>query len=209
MNLFFRALFRSTSLERLTLPKINVEDKMRLDNFIDLLNRGERDFSEFQPLYKWIQYAIWSQDYVVHGSTNGNIETFTPRKQTLFNGKETTAVFASNNSVWSIFFAILNPRSRVGSIRNGCFIDDRKSKITSYYLFSIDSRCKDPFCDGWIYFLPKESFKQGGAKAEWICEEEVRPIASISVKPTDFPYLHSIKKHEANEPLWKTWLRRK
>ena len=209
MNTITRLLMNCLPMKKLILPKMNVDDQEKLKEFINLVKSGETDFGNFQPLYKWIQYAISSEEYLVHGSPIPGIEIFTPRKQKLFNGKETTAVFASSNAVWSLFFAILDPSTRVGSLRNGCFMDNGKSDIRSYYLFSLDSSWKDPFCSGYIYIFPKKGFKQGGSKAEWICEREIQPIASISVEPTDFPFLHSVGVHGENEPLWKTWLKRK
>jgi hypothetical protein len=209
LNVFLRFFLRRSPLKRLIIPKMNAEKVEQLQEFMDLVKKGESDFTNFQPIHRWIQYAIWTGDYVVHGSINSGIETFTPKKSTLFNGKETTAVFASINAVWSMFFAILDRENSVGSLRNGCIIDEGNEEVTSYYLFSLDTRWKDPFSTGCIYFLPRDKFKQGGTKAEWICEEEVQPIASIFVRPTDFPFFDSVERHEEHEPIWKTWLKRR
>ncbi|WP_078427699.1 hypothetical protein [Alkalihalobacterium alkalinitrilicum] len=52
--------------------------------------------------------------------------------------------------------------------------------------------------------MPKNLFKPGGTRDEWICEQSVKPLAKLSVTPTDFPFLEKISTHAETEPVLKT-----
>jgi hypothetical protein len=44
----------------------------------------------------------------MHGSNNRHIVQFEPRKQTLFNGQYVEAVFATQDGIWAVFYAVFN-----------------------------------------------------------------------------------------------------
>lgn len=161
------------------------------------------------PKHRFIQYISKYKDVLVHGTNHGEITTFEPRKQTLYNGQQVEAVFASKDGIWPVFFAILDREKMYGSIRNGCF---ELNKINKYYFFSInqETHAHDPWTNGTIYFLPKTSFnKVGGGIVtfdEWISETSVVPLAKIDVEKEDFYFHHKVSVHKSVESLYKTWL---
>ncbi|MUK88901.1 hypothetical protein GMD78_10900 [Ornithinibacillus sp. L9] len=149
------------------------------------------------PKYIFLNYLIENKNIVVHGSNNPNINIFEPRDQTLFNGKKVTAVFAASDSIWSMFFAVINRSQYEGSLRNACLTADTKKGVKRYYYFSLNKDYHGKrWTNGMIYLFDKDGFQQGGAKNEWISEKEVKPIAKIPVEPSDFIFKDSIKLHD-------------
>ncbi|MFV8829921.1 hypothetical protein ACNSTQ_19395 [Alkalihalobacterium sp. APHAB7] len=55
--------------------------------------------------------------------------------------------------------------------------------------------------------MPKDQFKRGGIGDEWVCEQNVKPLAKLSVAPTDFPFLEEIRTHAETESIIKTILK--
>jgi hypothetical protein len=77
----------------------------------------------------------------------------------------------------------------------------------AYYFFSInrDALPHNPWRDGTIYLLPRDSFEpqpvqtyRGAAVevAQWASLAPVRPLAKLSVGPEDFPFLDQIRPHD-------------
>jgi hypothetical protein len=161
------------------------------------------------PKYKFLQYISEKKPIVFHGSNNLSIDTFEPRDQTLFDGKMDRAVFASKDPIWSTFFAVLNKKSLIGSIRNGSLTANQKQKYHFYSLTSPTHENK-PWTTGLIYFLPEQSFthiSNGPIQFdEWICKGSVQPIAKLEVEPKDFYFLDKISIHKENESIIKSWL---
>ena len=81
-----------------------------------------------------------------------------------------------------------------------------------YYFFSLNQEYqqKNPWQEGMIYILPKETF-QKTAKGrvrfdEWASRFPVEPIGKIKIYPEDFPFLENISWHNENESMIKSWL---
>jgi hypothetical protein len=85
------------------------------------------------------------------------------------------------------------------------FDDDGKAE--SYYFFSIngDALPHQPWREGTMYILPKDTFEQqsssrtGFESTQWRSFESVKPLAKITVGPTDFPFLDQIRGHDLAE----------
>lgn len=158
--------------------------------------------------FRFLLYLSLKGNYVFHGSNNHSIECFEPRKQTLYNGKITKAVFASSDPIWSMFFAIFNRSRLIGSFRNGCIIGRRKK----YHFYSINESTmkNEPWTEGMVYLLPKDRFATSGQGKvqfdEWICHEPIIPIGKMKVSLDDFYYRNRIATHKDKESLLKTWI---
>lgn len=196
-------------MEELQLTDQTVKEFEEL--FERYIKNGEEGLIEYNsktPKHHFLNYLIENKGVLVHGSNHSEITNFEPREQSLFTGKPVKAVFASSDGVWSTFFACIRREGYVGSLRNACLTSSTKKGIRRYYYFSVNKEHKgDLWTEGTIYILPKESFKQGGIKDEWICEEEVKPLAKLSVTPEDFPFKEQVSRHNEKDSVLKTMVR--
>lgn len=178
--------------------------------FNDAINRdGLIDYTSRFPKQRFIQYISSNMNVLLHGSNNKTISEFEPRRQTLYNGKYVDAVFATKDGLWPVFYAVLDKDKLKGNFRNGCLETMNGNK---FYFFSItqETYLNNPWTNGMIYFLPRESFSKASSEIvsfdEWISKEPVRPIARLEVDLIDFYFMDRITIHKFNEPLMKTWL---
>lgn len=184
--------------------EINEYDKL----FSDAVNGdGTVRYSSSFPKWRFIQYVSKHKDVLLHGSNNGSIQTFEPRKQTLYNGKFVEAVFATKDGIWPMFYAVLDKDKLQGGIRNGCFDIGQNRK---FYYFSItrETRAHHPWTKGTLYFLPLDSFEKVSHETisfdEWISKNDVTPLAKLDVDVNDFYYHHKVAAHRDGESLYKT-----
>lgn len=192
-------------------PKV-VFTKEEIDKYEELsksVNEGRLvDYSLQYPKYRFLQYLSLKGNYVFHGSNYRNIERFEPREQTLYNNELTTAVFATTEPIWSIFYAVFNRSALIGSFRNGCIIG--RNKKYHYYSINESTIKNNPWTNGMLYILPKDKFHMSGQEKvqfdEWICNEYVTPIGKISVSLSDFYFLNKVAVHKDRESLFSTWI---
>lgn len=185
------------------------EEIEKYEELSESVNKGELiNYSLHYPKYRFLQYLSLQGNYVFHGSNHRNIERFEPREQTMYNNKLTTAVFATSEPIWSIFYAVFNRSALIGSFRNGCIIG--RNKKYHYYSINESTIKNNPWTDGMLYILPKEKFQMSGHDRvqfdEWICNDYVTPIAKISITLSDFYFLNRVAVHRDNEPLFSTWI---
>jgi hypothetical protein len=160
------------------------------------------------PKYKFLQYLSDNKKVLFHGSNNPHIQTFEPRVQTLFDGKIDKAVFATKDPIWSTFFAVLNKKSLIGSIRNGSLTANRKQK---YHFYSLTKQTfnNKPWTNGTVYLVPEQSFTQISNGSfqfdEWICRETVMPLVKMEVEPEDFYFINQVSTHRESESIIKSW----
>ncbi|RNA66867.1 hypothetical protein [Alteribacter keqinensis] len=174
----------------------------------DWITKGNGAFIPYEsnyPVSLFLNYIIETKNILVHGSNNPSIDCFEPKDSTLFNGKPVKAVFAASDGNWSLFFAVVKKEGYSGSIRNLCLTAPTKKGVKRYYYFSVNRNVH--WTDGTIYFFPKEPFKQGGIRNEWISESPVEPLAKLAVKPEDFPFWGKVSRHSETESALKTILK--
>lgn len=159
------------------------------------------------PKHEFLQYLVENDDVILHGSNRSDVTHLEPQRQTTFLGRATSAVFATPDAIWCLFFAIVNSRGFTGSKRNGCLrvalLGDR---VRKFYWFSLSEpmlRRDKAFCDGSVYVLPRATFTPGDIPDEWMSEEPVLPLARLAVTPHDFPFLDMIASHSGTEPPWR------
>ncbi|MCR2821299.1 hypothetical protein [Lederbergia panacisoli] len=207
INILFRMLF-------FQLPKIKInEDEEKAFNhlFETSCNKVDKliEYNLTSPKYKFLYYLTKNKRVVLHGSNQQEIHTFEPRKQTLYNGEMATAIFATKDPIWPIFYAILDKGKIVGNIRNGSVTTNGYESF-HFYSLTKPTLKNQPWTTGMIYLLPDELFIKVSKGAiqfnEWISEKSVSPIAKIEVKPSDFYFLKKVASHRSDESIIKTWL---
>lgn len=196
-------------IQELFLPDHALEEFEELyKRYIEEANGENIIYKSAYPKYMFLHYLIENKDVFVHGTNHSNITLFEPREQDLFNGKKVKAVFASTDGVWSIFFAVVNRKEYVGSLRNMCLTTRTKKGIRRYYYFSLNKDfLGQPYIDGTIYILPKDGFKKGGIRDEWVSERPVTPLAKLTVTPEDFIFNQNIKRHKETTPPIKSMIK--
>jgi hypothetical protein len=123
-------------------------------------------------------------------------------------------VYASDDPVWAIYFAILRRDPPFGT-RNGSMGIAGSGVYPRWYDFAllppIDPETR--FGPGSLYVLPRAPFRSEpplfGAldTAQWVSDESVRPLARIDVAPSDFPLLGAVGAYSEREPVLLTILR--
>ena len=162
----------------------------------------ERSEVDAFPKHEYLRWLVATADppVLLHGSA-ADIEVFEPREQTDWDGKSTRAVFATSDGIWPIYFAIAD-RRRVASLRNGCLPTLQGSR----YWFSVEPLpgATDVWRDGFVYVLPRASFRPHPLGSEWASPVAVSPLTRIAVRPEDFPFLDRVGHHERSESVART-----
>ncbi len=173
------------------------------------------------PYPKW-QYLSWlceTKELVLHGSQNLGIDTVEPQQARDIKAfSKQDAIYATTNGIWVIYFAIIDRKNFPGlSLFNSCLqvriAADQWSE--PFYFFSISqfARVQNPWCEGMVYILPRQTFEQEAHQQaqgmevvfpHWISPVSVQPIARLRVGSQDFPFLDQIYGHD-DEKLVKLY----
>ena len=165
------------------------------------------------PYPKW-QFLLWlceTKQLVLHGSQNPVIDTVEPLQAMDVRAfSKQKAIYATTDGIWVIYFAIIDRKGFPGlSLFNSCLqiriAEDQWSD--PFYFFSVShfAKIQNPWCDGIIYILPRQTFKQEAhqhaqgmevAFPHWISSVAVQPVARLRVGPQDFPFLDQIHGHD-------------
>lgn len=204
LNILLTILFYRSPRSDFTEEEINAFDKL----YSDAVNGdGVVRYSSKFPKWRFIQYVSKRKNVLLHGSNNGSIQTFEPRKQTLYNGELVEAVFATKDGIWPMFYAVLDKNKLQGSIRNGC-LEVRGNRKFYYFSMTKETRANNPWTKGTLYFLPMDSFEKVSHETisfdEWISKTFVTPLAKLDVDVSDFYYHHKVTAHKDGESLYKT-----
>ncbi len=208
----------SIELQPYWLPRPAYPINPELKNAFDDLLAKARTAGAEEPLEytleapKWVFlcYAADQHHLALHGSVNPNIRIFEPRQpQDLNEFGAQLAVYAAADGIWPMYFAIVDRAHYSTILCNACirigYADGSLSH--PYYLFSLDRHIvpQHPYCDGFIYLLPKETFVAEPPfpfgevfvhAAQLASPVPVKPIARLSVSPDDFPFLSQMMAHE-------------
>lgn len=157
------------------------------------------------PVTAALAERLAAGDVLLHRSNDASIEVLEPRGQTDYSGRPITAVFATADPVWPLFFATLDYSRYTGSVRNGCFETDRGRR---HYFFSVNDSAR--WCDGAIYVLPRSTFTRARRRAvsfdEWWSPSAVEPVDVVRVTPGDFPFADRVAVHREGEWIFRSWL---
>jgi len=194
-------------------PPINLtsNEKEQFELLFERLSKADVPKLEYNlpiPKYKFLSYIAENKQLILHGSNHPSIHTFEPRNQTLFNGKPVSAVFATKDPIWSIFYAVFRKESVYSNFRNGCISADNRHKY-HFYSLTYETFRNNPWTNGTVYILPEKTFRNVESGTilfdEWVSQEPVSPIGKITVEPTDFYFLSKVASHHAKESLLKSW----
>lgn len=167
------------------------------------------DYQLAAPKWQFLSYAADHGGVVLHGSGDPSIERFEPRQpdDTLeFSSRR--AIFAATDGIWPMYYAILDREHHPMMLCNSCIrmcFDRRMSD--PYYFFSISRPALQlqPWRTGTVYLLSADTFEfQPRIAVEDSLIEvaqaasplPVKPVAKISVLPSDFPFLDRIRGHD-------------
>jgi hypothetical protein len=162
------------------------------------------------PKTEFVRYLQTHHKVLFHGSNNRSIARFEPIRKSWEvsdasgHGNQ-AAIYATNNGVWAMFFAVIHREKLQGSINNGMLdFYDRAGNLEELYFFTMDVRNanNNPWTDGMLYILPGETFSQtflpnGMPLPEWVSHVPVTPLAKLAVAPDDFPFLAVAGYHES------------
>ncbi|MBN1583582.1 MAG: hypothetical protein JXA89_22945 [Anaerolineae bacterium] len=149
------------------------------------------------PKYTFLHYLVERHHVLVHGSNRSDIEILEPRAESDNAGRVIHAVFAASDGIWPMFFAILDRKPYPFSVNNGC----RREPGGKVYYFSSSTLYDQPWTDGMMYILPRDSFEQirdadGKPTEQWMSRLAVRPLLKLDVIPADFPFLQQVQYHD-------------
>jgi hypothetical protein len=178
------------------------------DEFDALLARtppgGRVDYDLPQPKW-WFLHHLVRSGYLLHGSNENEIDEFETRANfDAHNENHIEAVFASDDAVWPLYFAVVN-RPVARSYINHC----EHVPGASRYLFSIGSnpRQAESWTPGTIYVLPAETFSLTPGTRELTSLVPVRPRALLDVEPDDFPLKRKTRGHRRGASVRSVLLR--
>jgi hypothetical protein len=190
----------------LTAPRVETDDAAfeRLVHEVDEAGGAEVEYDAAAPKHAFFRYLLERRPVLLHGTGDPTIEQFEPQRQTDYDNEWTNAVFATDDAIWPIFFAVVN-RPVVRSLINAC----SRRYGESHYYFSIgaDPKSSDAWRNGWIYVVPRETFNLHPSGPEWLSPVAVTPLGRIRVEPGDFPFLRDVTRHTLGEPVGRAVVR--
>jgi hypothetical protein len=190
----------------LTAPAAQIDEPAfeHLLRKVDEARGTEVDYDAAAPKHDFFRYLLERRPVLLHGTGDPAIERFEPRRQTDYDNEWTDAVFATDDPIWPIFFATVN-RPVARSLINGC----SRRYGESHYYFSIgtDPNGRDAWRSGWMYVLPRDSFRLHPSGPEWLSPVAVCPLARLRVEPADFPFLGEVVQHTLGESLGRAVVR--
>ena len=180
-----------------------------LDSMLANPSGGWVDYSLPYPKFEFVQFLTDNDIFIFHGSNNREIEVFEPVRTSVelydkAGSGNLQAVYGTHDALWSMFFSVVNRNQLQGTIRNGVmYFHNRQGKKLAVYNFSIsqDQLPQKPWIEGALYFLPRETFERQwltpeSQSNEWTSTFPVKPIAKLSIRPEDFPFLDRIGGHD-------------
>lgn len=161
------------------------------------------------PRWQFLCHLADVHGLALHGSGDPNIATFEPRQANdLGEFGNQKAVYAAGDGIWAMFFAVAD-RDRIPSVTNACVrLADAAGQVSApRYVFSVSRSAlpQHPWRAGTVYVLPGDTFMlqppiRFGAYEVRIPQlaslVPVRPLARVTVDPTDFPFLGQIRTHD-------------
>jgi hypothetical protein len=190
----------------LTAPAVDADDAAfaRLAHEVDNASGAEVTYDARAPKHAFFRYLLEQRPLLLHGTGDPTITRFEPQRQTDFDNEWTNAVFATDDPIWPIFFAVVN-RPVARSLINGC--SRRYGESHYYFSIGIDPKRPDAWRSGWIYVLPRETFDLHPSGPEWLSPVAVTPLARFRVEPADFPFLRDVAQHTLGEPVGRAVVR--
>jgi len=161
------------------------------------------------PKYLFLEYLADRHGLMLHGSNNRDLDLLKPIRFSSDSREfgNQAAIYATQDPLWALFFAILDRNAITGSINNGAIqLRGDDGSVLRRYFFTVEAESlkKSPWIPGAMYILPRLNAEPDPDHANvryekytlevshWLYRDEVQPIAKLMVKPDDFPFLNCI-----------------
>jgi hypothetical protein len=174
-------------------PAISAEDAARFDRQLaETPEGGEIDYDLPQPKWVFLHHLL-ARGFLLHGSNQAGIEEFRTRATRDAHGAPIDAVFATDDAIWPLYFAVVRREGNTYGYINWCVHVRGESR----YLFSIgrDPKSEEAWTEGWISILPGDTFRPTPESRELVSLAPVRPRARLLVEPDDFPFRSRTMEH--------------
>lgn len=169
------------------------------------------------PKWLFLQWLVDEHELILHGSNEMEIDEFKLGRSGFDANPHGNhrAIYATNDGIWPMFFAVLDKPNYNGSMRSGVWWANADGEEIDFdahhapdgackrYWFSLNQAelPRRPWREGMIYILPRRTFEQLRARegqliAEWASFVPVRPLARLRVGPADFPYVDQVRGHD-------------
>src|SRR5581483_7632724 len=178
-------------------PRLTEANRVAFDRLLAATPEGgDVDYGLSQPKWWFLHHAARS-GFLLHGTNEGRLEALGTRANNDAFGAPVDAVFASDDAIWAVYFAVV----RREALRYGYINSATHVRNSSRYVFSIgaDPTAPDSWTDGTIYLLPGGSFRRTGSSRELVSETAVKPRARLAVTPEDFPFRTQTIEHGAGD----------
>ena len=209
-SLLERSRLNPVGLLRMRRPAISAPEADEFDGLLAVTPEGgEIAYDGPRPKYVFLHHLL-QRGYLLHGSNEAGIEEFRTRPQRDARGNPIAALFASDDAIWPLYFAVVRREGNTYGYINWCV----HVRDESRYLFSIgrDPQQPEAWTEGWIYVLPGDTFKPTPESRELVSLVPVRPRARLRVEPDDFPFRPRTMRHgkdaTPNTVTWRAALRR-
>jgi hypothetical protein len=161
------------------------------------------------PKYLFLEYLVQQHTVMLHGSPLHDLQVLKPIRHTRDSREfgDQAAIYSTQDSLWAMFFALLNKSELQGPIMNGAIhLQSDEGDIIRRYFYCVDagSLTRGPWHPGAIYIMPGDGFDadpdhQGATNGSytmlcthWLKRSEVQPLARLAVVPQDFPFLNQV-----------------
>lgn len=182
--------------------------------FEETIKKGDNRVINYDlpyPKSEFLEYLVKEKRVLLHGSYNKEINMLEPRLANCASKEfgNLKAVYAVEDNILPIFYAIRDVAGVgfKGYISSGChrYRDDTGQITRKEYHFELhpDDLAKQPWADGMVYILPRDTFVQGHNDNgdlidEWASEDSVTPLAMLPVSPSDFPYMEDVTSYKVD-----------
>ena len=178
----------------------------------DALLRGEQAELPEQRV-DFLRWLGAHRPVVFHGSPRGDLDELSTERRSRDSTTwgDQTAVYASDDPIWALYFAVLRrDNGWTGTMNGAVGIGNWRCY---FFLHNEGSESPERFGPGSLYLLPPETFDAQPRVLgvldlhHLVSRVPVKPLARIDVTPADFPFRDSVGYFRAGEPIWRSLLR--
>ena len=193
-------------------PEYEAEKTAYFDSIFEEISQAKKapaiKLNEKYTKHEFLRYMVDHKGLLARGSDQAGIMIFDPQEGTDYFGNPTQAIYATQDGILPIFFAIINrDNPDLRALWNACkWVQTDVGELHKVYAFALNQEAfaETAFGRGVVYLLPNESFRQVKSKSglpttEWANKMSVQPLASLPVTPNDFPFLDQVKRFDLQD----------
>jgi hypothetical protein len=192
-------------LLRMPRPRLSEDDRRAFDAVLDGTPEGaEVTYELDRPRWLFL-HRCTERGLLLHGTNELGLAELRTRATGDAFDAPVTALFASDDAIWPLYFATVNR----ATLQHGYINWAVHVRNEARYLFSIgaDPRDERSWTTGAVYVLPPATFRRTRDTRELVSDEPVRPRAWLRVEPHDFPFRDATIGHRAGETPTRVTLR--